>query len=173
MGKKDSAKLVVGSPAPDFVLPDQTGVDVRLYDLLGQKNVVLFFYPKDFTPTCTAESCGFRDDYQAFADAGAEVIGISSDSTKTHASFHKRNKLNYQLLSDRDGLVRKQFGVPRALAGFAPGRTTYVIDKAGIVRHVFSSFFTADDHIEEALAAVTKLSKAQAQHRSASAAGPV
>jgi len=157
MGKADAAKLVVGSQATDFALLDQDGSEVKLFELLKKKNVVLFFYPKDFTPTCTAESCGFRDDYEAFSAAGAEVLGISSDSTKSHASFHKRNNLNYRLLSDRDGLVRKQFGVPRALAGFAPGRTTYVIDRAGIVRHVFSSFFSADDHIEESLKAVTEL----------------
>ena len=145
--------IEAGQPAPDFELPDAEGKPVRLADFRGKKAIVLYFYPKDDTPGCTAEACSFRDSYEDFSDAGAEVIGVSSDSTASHAKFAKRHKLPFTLLSDAKGEVRKKYGVPSTM-GLLPGRVTYVIDKQGVVRHVFNSQLQATRHVSEALAAL-------------------
>ena len=145
-----AGKVQVGERAPDFTLPDQEGKDVRLSDLLGKKNIVIYFYPKDDTTGCTAEACSFRDSYEVFKDAGAEVIGVSSDTVDSHQRFATKHRLPYILLSDVGGALRKQYGVP-ATFGLLPGRVTYIIDKQGIVRHIFSSQFTPQKHITEAL----------------------
>ena len=146
-----------GDKAPDFTLPAQGGEPVRLSDRIGQRVVVLYFYPKDETPACTKEACGFRDSYQAFTDAGADVIGISSDSVDSHAAFTGHHKLPFTLLSDEGGKVRKSYGVPSTL-GLLPGRVTYVIDRDGTVRHVVNSQLNIGKHIESTLAMVKKLS---------------
>ena len=147
--------IEVGQPAPDFELPDAEGKRIRLADFRGKKAVVLYFYPKDDTPGCTAEACSFRDSYEDFQDAGAEVIGVSSDSEATHAKFARRHELPFTLLSDAKGEVRRKFGVPSTM-GLMPGRVTYVIDKQGVVRHVFNSQLQATRHVSEALAALEK-----------------
>jgi peroxiredoxin Q/BCP len=131
---------------------------VALSEFLGSKAVVLFFYPKDGTVVCTKEACSFRDAYEDFVQAGAVVIGVSSDSTENHRAFASGHRLPFILLADADGYLRKAFGVPKTL-GIMPGRVTYVIDKEGIVRHVFSSQFAADRHVAEALAVVRRLAK--------------
>lgn len=146
----------VGDKAPDFTLPSQAGEPVRLYDRLGQRVVVLYFYPKDDTPGCTAEACAFRDSHEIFSDAGAEVIGISSDSVDKHASFAGRHQLPFTLLSDKGAKVRKSYGVP-AVLGLLPGRVTYVIDREGVVRHVFNSMTHISQHIDDALKIVREL----------------
>ena len=143
----------VGQSAPDFTLTDRSGKTVRLGDYRGKNAVVLYFYPKDDTPGCTAESCEFRDRYQDFQDAGAEVIGVSSDSEASHGKFADKHNLPFLLLSDNTGKVRKMYGVPATL-GLLPGRVTFVIDKQGIVRHVFNSQFQAKKHVSEAVAAL-------------------
>ena len=102
----------VGDQAPDFTLPAQSGEQVGLADRLGERVVVLYFYPKDNTSGCTAEACAFRDSYEAFADAGAEVIGVSSDSADKHAAFAGKHNLPFTLLADQGGKVRKLYGVP-------------------------------------------------------------
>ena len=145
--------IEAGQPAPDFELPDAEGKRIRLADFRGKKAVVLYFYPKDDTPGCTAEACSFRDSYEDFQDAGAEVIGVSSDSASSHAKFAKRHKLPFTLLSDAKGEVRKKYGVPTTL-GLLPGRVTFVIDKKGVVRHVFNSQLQATRHVQEALDAL-------------------
>ncbi|HEV2374163.1 MAG TPA: peroxiredoxin [Streptosporangiaceae bacterium] len=145
-----------GDKAPDFTLPSQSGEPVRLYDRLGERVVVLYFYPKDETRGCTAEACAFRDSHEVFTDAGAEVIGVSSDSVDKHASFAGHHKLPFTLLSDQSGEVRKNYGVPAAL-GVLPGRVTYVIDREGTVQHVFNSMTRIDQHISEAVAVVQRL----------------
>jgi thioredoxin-dependent peroxiredoxin len=144
-----------GQPAPDFELPDAEGKRIRLADFKGKKAVVLYFYPKDDTPGCTAEACSFRDSYEDFQDAGAEVIGVSSDSASSHAKFAKRHELPFTLLSDAKGEVRKKYGVP-ATMGFMPGRVTFVIDKKGVVRRVFNSQLQATRHVSEALEALER-----------------
>ena len=152
---RKAKQVQVGDVAPDFALPSQAGNEVHLSDFLG-KNVVLYFYPKDNTGGCTAEACAFRDSYEVFTGAGAEVLGVSSDSVETHQQFATRQKLPFILLSDSNGIVRKLYGVP-ATFGILPGRVTYVIDKEGIVRHIFSSQFTPEKHIEEALRIIKDL----------------
>ena len=144
--------IKAGDRAPDFALPDRSGKTIRLSDFRG-KPVVLYFYPKDDTPGCTKESCTFRDQYQDFQDAGAEVIGVSSDSSESHEKFATKYRLPFVLLSDRGGAVRKLYGVPSTL-GVLPGRVTYVIDREGTVRHVFNSQFQAAQHVDAALKAL-------------------
>ncbi|MCT7951787.1 peroxiredoxin [Ancylothrix sp. C2] len=141
----------VGDIAPDFTLASQTGTPVSLKDFRGKKAVVLYFYPKDDTPGCTAESCGFRDNYQTFIDAGAEVIGVSGDSPESHQKFAKKYNLPFSLLSDTGNQVRKTYGVPAAAFGLLPGRVTYVIDKDGVIRHIFNSMMNFQGHIQESL----------------------
>ena len=140
----------VGDPAPDFSLPSSTGEPVRLSDFRGKSAVVLFFYPKDNSPACTMEACSFRDSHEAFRNAGAEVIGISSDSAKTHNGFAERFRLPYLLLADTEGAVRTQYGVAKTF-GLFPGRVTYLIDREGIVRDIFSSQFQPWRHVTQAL----------------------
>src|SRR6202789_2405360 len=106
-----ASSVKVGDKAPDFTLPPQSGEPVRLQDRLGERVVVLYFYPKDETSGCTAEACAFRDSHEVFTDAGAEVIGISSDSVDKHAAFADHHKLPFTLLSDAGGKVRKLYRV--------------------------------------------------------------
>ena len=151
------SKVEVGSIAPDFIIPSQSGQMVSLKDFVGEKPVVLFFYPKNDTPGCTKEACAFRDDHEGFRKLDAEVIGISSDSVESHRSFATKHNLPYTLLSDEERKVRNLYGVPNTL-GLFPGRVTYVIDRDGIVRHVFSSQLGAEKHVEEALIALRSIS---------------
>jgi thioredoxin-dependent peroxiredoxin len=146
----------VGDTAPDFTLPSQSGEPISLKDFIGKKSVVLYFYPKDDTPGCTAEACAFRDSYEVFKDAGAEVIGVSDDSPTSHEKFATKYRLPFTLLSDTGKQLRKLYGVPSTL-GLLPGRVTYVIDKNGIVRHIFNSQFNFKGHIEEALKTLREL----------------
>ena len=148
--------LKVGDRAPDFTLSAASGAQVSLSDLLGKRTVVLFFYPKDDTPGCTAEACSFRDSYDSFVEAGAEVVGISSDSLASHDSFAQKHRLPMTLLSDADGRVRALYDV-RPTLGLFPGRATFVIDKDGVIRHVFVSQLRARTHVERALAMVKSL----------------
>jgi thioredoxin-dependent peroxiredoxin len=142
--------IEVGSVAPDFALPSQSGERVSLEDFLGNKPVVLFFYPKDDTPGCTKEACAFRDHYEAFRAIDAEVIGISSDSVESHREFAARHELPFTLLSDERGHVRRLYGVANTF-GLFPGRVTYVVDRDGVIRHIFSSQIGVERHVEEAL----------------------
>src|SRR5947208_13529378 len=151
-------KVRVGDRAPDFTLPDQTGTPVRLGDLLGRGTLVLYFYPKDETPGCTLEARAFRDSYDRFAARGAAVVGISSDSVASHRRFAARHALPFLLLSDRGGRVRELYGVDKT-PGPLPGRVTYGIDKAGLVRSTFSSQVRATRHSRVALAALAGLAE--------------
>jgi thioredoxin-dependent peroxiredoxin len=145
-----------GDVAPDFTLPKQDGSPVALSALLSKGPVVLYFYPKDDTPGCTAEACSFRDSYEDFKDAGAEVVGVSSDSLDAHKAFTEKHALPFTLVSDADGDVRKLYGVKKTL-GLFPGRVTFVIDAKGVVRHVFSSQLNATKHVREALDVLARL----------------
>jgi thioredoxin-dependent peroxiredoxin len=150
------ASATIGDTAPDFTLPSHTGESVQLSDYRGKKVVVLYFYPKDNTPGCTAEACAFRDSYEAFTESGAEVIGISSDSVDSHGKFSGKHSLPFVLLSDKGAKVRKLYGVPNSLV-VLPGRVTYVIDRDGVIQHVFSSMSNIGGHIDEALTVVKRL----------------
>jgi peroxiredoxin Q/BCP len=145
--------IQVGDKAPDFTLPSQAGEQVRLSDRFAEHVVVLYFYPRDETRGCTAEACAFRDSHEVFTEAGAEVIGVSSDSVDKHAGFADHHNLPFTLLSDQGGEVRKRYGVP-AVLGVLPGRVTYVIDRSGTVRHVFNSMTNIGRHIDDALTVV-------------------
>ena len=139
----------VGDTAPDFTLPSQNGTPVSLNNFRG-KPVILYFYPKDDTPGCTAQSCAFRDQYEVFKTAGAEVIGVSGDSPESHQKFAAKYQLPFTLLSDKGDQVRKLYGATAAF-GLFPGRVTYVIDQQGVVQYVFDSMFNFKGHVEEAL----------------------
>jgi peroxiredoxin Q/BCP len=147
-----------GTPAPDFELPDQHGNLVRLSQYRGKSVVVVYFYPKDDTTGCTIEACRFRDDFEKFRITGTEVIGISDDSTESHSHFASKYHLPFTLLSDKGGRVRKLYGVKKTF-GVIPGRVTFVIDRQGIVRHVFSSQSSPARHVEEALVALALASR--------------
>jgi peroxiredoxin Q/BCP len=155
--QRTKGKVEVGSKAPNFALPSQSGQMISLQEFLGDRLVVLFFYPKDDTPGCTKQACAFRDDYEEFGKLDAEVLGISSDLLESHKSFAARHDLPFTLLSDEGGEVRKLYGVPNTF-GLFPGRVTYVIDEEGVVRHVFSSQPGVKKHVEEALQALQIIS---------------
>ena len=144
------AGVRVGDPAPEFALKAQDGEVVRLSDLLSRGPAVVYFYLKDNTPGCTAEAGAFRESYAKFGELGAQVVGISSDSVDSHKGFAEDCHLPFKILSDPDGRVRKAYGVQSSM-GFLPGRVTYVIDKGGTVRLVFSSQLHATRHAQEAL----------------------
>ncbi len=154
--------LQVGDQAPAFQLPDGEGRTVTSGELLGQP-LVLYFYPKDDSPGCTAQACAFRDAYQEFMDAGARVVGVSSDHGEAHRQFAEKHRLPFTLLSDARGELRRAFGVPSTL-GLLPGRVTYVLDARGVVRHIFNSQLQTTRHVTEALKVVQKLVQDQAQH---------
>ena len=147
---KRRGRIGVGDRAPDFTLRTQSGATYRLDEHLGERALVLYFYPKDNTRGCTAEACAFRDSYEVFRDAGAEVVGVSSDSEASHRGFAERHHLPFTLLSDPHGKVRRRYGV-QATFGVLPGRVTFILDRHGIVRHTFSSQLNIQGHIEEAL----------------------
>ncbi len=153
------ARVSVGDPAPDFSLVSQDGEVVNLNDLLRRGSAVVYFYPRDRTPGCTAEAGAFRDSYPEFAELGAEVVGISSDSIESHKGFADDCGLPFRILSDGDGEVRRKYGVSSSM-GLIPGRVTYVIDRGGIVRYVFSSQLQATRHVKEALEALHTIGEA-------------
>lgn len=143
-------KIRVGDQLPAFSLPDQNGQETDMTQFFG-KPFVLYFYPKDDTPGCTAEACSFRDAYAELRNLKAEVIGVSADSPASHLNFAKKYNLPFVLLSDSGNKVRKMMGVPGSMFGLLPGRVTYVVDKNGIVKHIFDSQLQARQHVEEAL----------------------
>lgn len=150
--------MKAGDRAPDFTKTTYDGKSIQLSKLTAEKVVVLFFYPRDFSPICTAQACAFRDAFQDFTDAGATVVGVSSDDETSHDKFSKEHRLPFPLVSDADGKLREAFGVPKALF-IMPGRTTYVIDRQGIVRDVFTAHLAGGDHVKQALAIVKGLAK--------------
>jgi peroxiredoxin Q/BCP len=157
-GVGDVLTVKVGDKAPDFTLPSQLGDNVALSEYFGKKNVVLYFYPKDESPGCTREACTFRDSYEEFTSLGAEVLGVSSQGVESHRSFATHHGLPFILLSDEGNKVRQLYGVPSTM-GIIPGRVTYIIDKKGVVRRIFSSQTQAEKHVEEAIKTLKELEK--------------
>jgi peroxiredoxin Q/BCP len=151
----------VGERAPDFTLPGADGAPVRLTELIGGKVIVLYFYPKDQTPGCTIEACAFRDAYQDFVDAGAEVVGVSRDDGASHRKFADKHQLPFRLLSDPDGAVHDLYGVKSRLANLLRDRISFVIDRNGVVRLVFDSMLRFTTHVSKALETVRALSADQ------------
>ena len=146
--------LKVGDSLPPLTVTTHKGEQISLNEL--HQPFVLFFYPKNGTPICTKEACAFRDAYQDFVDAGAVVFGISSDSAESHEAFAAVHHLPFELVSDPDGQIRQTMGVPKTL-GLFPGRVTYVVDGAGVIRHVFNSQMDAQRHVTEALQVLREL----------------
>lgn len=148
--------IQVGDIIPHFSALDTNGNYFDSATIVGKKPFVIYFYPKDNTPGCTAQACSFRDQYEDFLDLGAEVIGVSSDEVISHQKFTAQYQLPFVLLSDTDKKIRNLFGVPSSFLGILPGRVTYVVDAAGVVQMVFNSML-AGRHIPKALEAVKKI----------------
>jgi thioredoxin-dependent peroxiredoxin len=155
-----AAKLKAGDKAPDFKLTNTQGETVRLSDFRGRK-VVLYFYPKDMTPGCTKEACGFRDDYAELKKRGVEVVGVSADGEASHRKFAEKYSLPFTLLSDPDHAVMEKYGAwgektmyGKKVTGVL--RSTFVIDEEGRVAHVFRKVKT-DTHSRDVIEAVDKL----------------
>ena len=152
--------IAVGQRAPDFTGTLGSGKQLSLKDFRGKQHVILYFFPKDFTPGCTREACSFRDRRAEVAGLDAEIVGGSLDTPEKHASFAAKYQLPYPLISDRSGAIASAFGVAR-LGGWLPTkRVTFVIDKQGVVQHVIQSEFSIDMHINEALETLRRLQKA-------------
>ncbi len=147
-------KLKVGDKIPSFSLKDQNGTTRTSTKL--KKPLVLFFYPKDDTPGCTIEACGFRDKYDLFKILGAEVWGISNGNSTSHLGFANKNNLQYPLLCDLNNTLRKRFGVPKAL-GFIQGRVTYIINSEGVIIHIYEDLLNGAAHIKEAIRTLKEL----------------
>jgi thioredoxin-dependent peroxiredoxin len=138
--------LQVGDKAPDFKVNDQDGNSVRLSDLKGKK-VVLYFYPKDMTPGCTAEACNLRDNYRTMQKQGYEVLGVSTDNEKLHQKFIQKEKLPFRLLSDTDKQLHHSYGtwVEKNMYGrkyMGTARVTFVIDENGMIDEIISKVDT-------------------------------
>ncbi|NCT18683.1 MAG: peroxiredoxin [Flavobacteriaceae bacterium CG_4_8_14_3_um_filter_34_10] len=143
-------KLQIGDSIPNFTLKDQNGNDFQIKKIIGKQALVIYFYPKNFTPGCVKEACEFRDQFEDFNDLGATVIGISSDTESSHAKFASKYNLPFILLSDKNGLISRKFGVKKNLLGLLPGRETYVVNKKGRLILIFNSM-DASKHIQKAL----------------------
>lgn len=149
--------LQIGTPMPHFTATKQDGT---VFDSHSLHNVpvVIYFYPKDNTPGCTTQACSFRDAYQDFQELGAEVIGVSGDSVRSHQNFQQKYKLPFILLADENRKLRKLFGVPTALFGMVPGRVTYVFDASGKAIYIFDTL-SAKNHMSKALHAIKSAQK--------------
>ncbi len=141
-----------------FKLMDQDGKEVDISKHIGNKALVIYFYPKDFTSGCTMEARAFREMHEAFQKEGAEIFGISGDSMESHKKFAMEHELPFTLLSDPDNKVRDMFGA-YGLA-HVTGRVTYVVDKKGVIRMVFSSNVQPKEHVERSIEKVRELAKA-------------
>ena len=148
--------LSVGESIPHFTLITQDGTSFSSKEALEQGPLVIFFYPKDYTPGCTAEACNFRDFHAEFRELGAQVVGVSTDSTKRHSSFANRYNLTYPLLTDDDGKLAKSFGVKKKFFNLLPGRETFVVDTEGIIRLSYADLKAANHH-EKALETLREL----------------
>jgi thioredoxin-dependent peroxiredoxin len=153
----DTYKIKIGSTIPSFALPDQNGNLFDINSVMGQKNLVIYFYPKDDSPGCTKEACSFRDQFEVFKEADALIIGISGQSVESHKDFAEKYRLSFTLLSDEGDKIRKQFGVPTNFLGLLPGRVTYIVDKTGRVIYIFNSQTKVTEHVDEALRILKQL----------------
>ncbi len=154
---KPMNEIKIGSSVPEFSLLDQNGKMFDISSVLGKKNLVIYFYPKDDTPGCTAEACSFRDQFEVFEEADAVIIGISGQSVESHKAFAQKHRLTFTLLSDERNKIRKLFGVPTNFLGLLPGRVTYIADKSGKVIYLFNSQSNATKHVDEALRILKEL----------------
>lgn len=142
--------LSVGDLLPEFTAFSADDSVFSSKSVLGKKNIILYFYPKDNTRVCTAQACSFRDHFEEFMNLDATVIGISSDSAASHRGFISKYRLPFTLLCDPDRKLRRLFGVENDLLGLIPGRTTYIIDREGVVRFIYDSM-SGITHVMKAL----------------------
>ena len=140
--------LKEGDLLPNFSLPDQNGQERNIKEFLGKGSLVLFFYPKDFTPGCTKQACGLRDEFDELHEAGIEVVGISSDGPKRHKKFSDRYQLPFVLLSDIGNKIRDQFGLKARWLGFLPRRTTFIINQEGVIQAALDAQFEVEHHLQ-------------------------
>lgn len=147
--------LITGDLAPEFNLPDQNGENFNLADYIGKQNILVYFYPKDETPGCTKEACGFRDSISDFDGYNCKIIGISKDSIDSHAKFAKHYNLPFTLLSDKKNDIRRLYDVEASFFGLLPGRKTFLINKAGVITHIFDHRFNAKQHVIDTLKALS------------------
>jgi thioredoxin-dependent peroxiredoxin len=150
-------EIRTGDYIPEFTLADQNGNMFDIKTVLGKKNLVIYFYPKDDSPGCTKEACSFRDQFEVFTEANSVIIGISGQSVESHKKFADKYRLSFTLLSDTGNKIRKMFGVPTNGLGLLPGRVTYIIDRSGKVVYIFNSQTQATRHVDEALRILKKL----------------
>lgn len=149
--------LPLQTKAPLFDFTNQYGETFNLSDFIGRSIIVLYFYPKDFTPGCTAQACTFRDAYQDFVESGAEVIGISADSTSSHAQFSSKYSLPFHLASDTDGSIRRMYDIPTGFFGLFFSRITYLINKDGMIVWAYTSNLAPASHVSEVLKIIDQL----------------
>lgn len=161
VSSNEKTMLKKGDQLPVFELQDQDGELYKIQEIIGKKNLVIYFYPKDDTPGCTKEACKFRDDFEVFTDLNALVIGISGDTPDSHKKFQEKYQLPFTLLSDPDDKVRQLFGVKGSLGGLIPGRVTFVVDRNGMIQYTFDSMSKAEQHVEEARKILEDLKKNQ------------
>ena len=145
--------LPLHAPAPDFDATLDTGGAFRLSQLRGEKNVVLYFYPRDFSSGCTAQACSFRDSYSEIRDHDAVIIGVSGDSAESHRDFKEAHTLPFPIISDPDGRLRNLYEVRSVIPLLRP-RVTYVIDKQGIIQAAFRHDLAIGRHLSDTLAAL-------------------
>jgi peroxiredoxin Q/BCP len=161
--------IAVGSKAPEFTLPASNGTGISLMDYRGHRHVVLYFYPQDMTPGCTAEAVAFRDLQDEFTLAGATILGVSTDDAALHAKFAARDNLTFPLLSDAAGAVAARYGVLKAAQDGAQQRAqriTFVIDREGVVVRVFTNI-RLECHADEVLACLHALTSPKSERLAA------
>ena len=151
--------LRVGEKAPEFDVVSSSGKSLKLSDFAGKKNVVLYFYPGDFTPICTKETCGFRDMMGELESADTEVIGVSVDSNESHEKFAAEYNVPFALVSDQDRKLAKTYGATSLLGNLLGkvARVTFLIDKKGTIAGVFQAELSASKHVDGIKAALKKL----------------
>jgi len=146
--------MIKGDLIPDITLMDENDQPVGLKSIAKETALVVYFYPKDETPGCTAEACSFRDHFNEFTENNVKVFGISRDSSTSHRSFIRRHQLNFSLLTDNQGKAETIFGIKRTLLGLLPGRETFVFAKGGKLIHKVDSAINMQKHVTESLAAI-------------------
>lgn len=151
--EEKQVELAEGSTAPDFTMKDKSGRSIKLSDLRGKKSVVVYFYPKDFTPGCTMEATEFSRDYNKFVDAGIEIVGISPDDEQSHQKFRAKMGMPYPLVADTDNAVSKKYGV-YGLKSFmgreymGVNRSTFLVDKSGKIVKIYKKVKPAGHSLE-------------------------
>lgn len=153
--------LQPGTKAPEFTATLDDGSQFSLADVKGKQNLVLYFYPRDFTQGCTKEACSFRDNYDAIKDYDAMIVGVSRDDTGRHTAFREKHDLPFPLIADRDGSLQAAYEV-KGLLPFRTPRTTYVIDREGVIRAAMNHELRIGRHVTDVLEALASIERKDA-----------